>query len=157
VRDHRRPDDLVDRTDPRERLLGLGVIRHRFFEAAIDVSPAIREHDSRTFSRARLMRTEIVADDRAVIAADEILEGRGALVITDSVHDDARRGETPHLPLLRAATVEARPAGLIESDHWLREHELEECGVVDALLIPRNSGPGVDQGSGKSRSRICWR
>lgn len=46
------------------------------------------------------------------------------------MHDDARRGEAPHLPRLGALAVEPRPARLIETDHWLRLHLLEQ-GVVD--------------------------
>lgn len=121
--------DLVKLTDPRDRLLRLGMIRHRLFESAIDMRPTVREDDARTFASAGLVRAEVVADNRAAVTSDEILERGGALVVANPVYDDARGRQTPHLPLLRAATVESRPAGLIETDHWLGKHVIEESGV----------------------------
>jgi hypothetical protein len=75
------------------------------------------------------VRAEVVAHDRAAVPTDEILERRGTLLVADPMHDDAGRRQTPHLPLLPAATVEPRPASLIETDQGLREHVIEQRGV----------------------------
>jgi len=89
------------------------------------------------------MCLERITSDDAAIIANQRLESIGALVITNAMHDDSRRGQAPHLPRLVAFAIEPRPARLIEPYYRLREHTGEqgsrrrlEPSAERAQLIP---------------------
>src|SRR5690606_38377218 len=107
------------------------MIRLRLFELAKAMRPAPSEDDAGGRARAGFVCLERVANDHALVLADEQLERRRALVTTDAMHDGAGRRETPHLPRLGPGTVEPRPAGLIKTDHRLLHHVLGETGDRD--------------------------
>lgn len=44
------------------------------------------------------MRLERIADDGAMVAGHQVLEGRRSFVVSNLVDDDARPGTAPHLP-----------------------------------------------------------
>src|SRR6185436_9791935 len=90
--------DLVERTDPLEGALCVGMVGRGLFELAVGVRPAACQDHARAVAGASLVRLESVADDHAAVVADEVREGRGALVVADPVHDHAGCRETPHLP-----------------------------------------------------------
>ena len=89
-------------------------------------------------SCARLVRAERVADDHAAVVTDESTEGRGALVVADPMHDDARRGQAPHLP--RLASRRSRAAAS-PSDRGRSPAAASTCfierGVDDARAAAR--------------------
>ena len=87
------------------------------------------------------MGLEGVADDDALVAADQRLEGGRALVVADPVHHHAGRREAPHLPgLLLVASAQLGPAGLVEADDRLRE----DMGVERVVDDLDSSGGGVE-------------
>src|SRR5437762_943881 len=92
---------------------------------------ASREDDVGYVARAGAVRRECIAHDHAPVLADEPLEGLRALVTANAMHDRTGRRETPHLPWLGTSTVEPRPAGLVEPDHRLLHHMLDETSDRD--------------------------
>jgi hypothetical protein len=63
--------DVVERTDPCERLVGVGMVGLRLLELAVDVRPAAGEDDARAVARAGGVGLERVAGDRAGVVADD--------------------------------------------------------------------------------------
>ncbi len=74
--------ELVERADPRERLLGLGMIGLGFLEAAKDMDLVGGQRDPRTGARTGTVSGEGIADDCAGVLPDEVDAGRRTLVLT---------------------------------------------------------------------------
>src|SRR5690606_41414545 len=90
--------DRVELTEQAHREVGFGMVGLGFLELSEHVGPAAREHDARPVACAGFVRLERVADDGALVPADQLFERRGALVGANAVADDARGGEAPHTP-----------------------------------------------------------
>jgi hypothetical protein len=121
--------DCIERTSPVDRTLRVGMVDRSLAEFADHVCPAPGERDAWPLPSAGRVGRERIADNRALLLTDEVHERSSALVVTDSMDDDARRGEAPHLPGLATAAVESEPAGLVETHHRQGEHVLEERRV----------------------------
>jgi len=107
------------------------MIRRRLFEFSVHVCPTSGEYDlvAIFFAKTCAVRLRCIANDNTLIALHERAKCDCTLVVANSMHDDLRRCDAPHLPRLVFFPIETWPARLIETDDGLRQRTSQQCCI----------------------------